>query len=124
MQHSNDIENTLLLNGFPRKYARSQQLHNNPSPPTQYESFTSLPYIRGVSDKIQRILNQIGIKVAMKPYLTISKYLPSLKDPLKETEISGLVYQVPCHDCGSVYIGQTKRDLNSRIGEHKRAFKF
>ena len=77
-----------------------------------------------MSDKIQRILNQIGIKVAMKPWLTIGRYLPSPKDPLKETEISGLVYQVSCHDCGAVYIGQTKRDLNSRIGEHKRAFKF
>ena len=97
---------------------------NPPSPSPKYESFTSLPYIREVSDTIRRILNQIGIKVAMKPYLTIGNYLPSLKDPLKESEISGLVYQVPCHDCGSVYIGQTKRDLKSRIGERKRAFKF
>ena len=60
----------------------------------------------------------------MKLFLTISKYLPSLKDPLKETEISGLIYQVPCHDCGSVYIGQTKRDLKSSIDEHKRLLDF
>ena len=83
LQHSKDIKNTLLLNGFPRKYARLQPPRDNSSPQPEYESFTCLPYIRGVSDKIQRILNKIGIKVAMKPYLTIGKYLPSPKDPLK-----------------------------------------
>ena len=34
-----------------------------------------------------------------------------------------LVYQVPCRDCSIVYIGQTKRDLKSRLDEHIRAIK-
>ena len=74
-------------------------------------------------DKIQRIQNEVGVKVAMKPDLTIRKLLPSLKDPLDNSEKSCLVYQVPCRDCSFVYIGQTKRDLKSRLDEHKRAIK-
>jgi len=35
-----------------------------------------------------------------------------------------IVYQVLRHDCDSVYIGQTKRDLKSRLAEHKRAIKY
>ena len=31
-----------------------------------------------------------------------------------------LVYQVPC-DCGLVYIGETKRRLETRLKEHKDA---
>ena len=59
----------------------------------------------------------------MRPFLTIGKYLPSPKDPINQNEISGIVYQVSCEDCDFLYIGQTKRDLKSRIMEHKRAFK-
>ena len=33
------------------------------------------------------------------------------------------MYKIPCADCEFVYIGQTKRDLKSRIAEHKRAVK-
>ena len=34
-----------------------------------------------------------------------------------------LVYEVSCQNCPFVYIGQTKRDLKSRIKEHQRAIK-
>jgi len=37
-------------------------------------SFTCLPYIRGDSDKIQRILNEVGVRVEMHPFLNIGKY--------------------------------------------------
>ena len=34
-----------------------------------------------------------------------------------------VVYQVLCSDCNFVYIGLTKRDLKSRLAEHKLAIK-
>ena len=67
--------------------------------------------------------DEVGIKIAMKPHLTIRKLLPSLKEPSDNSEKSCLVYQVPYHHCSFVYIGQTKRDLKSRLDEHKRAIK-
>ena len=51
----------------------------------------------------------------MKPIHTIGRILPSPKDSLTLEEKSCLVYQVPCFDCDFVYIGQTKRDLKSRL---------
>ena len=33
----------------------------------------------------------------------------------------GVVYEVPCKDCPSVYIGETGRTLEKRISEHKTA---
>jgi len=58
-----------------------------------------------------------------KPLL---KFCSLLKIPIPQTceEKSCIVYQVPCSDCEFVYIGQTKRDLKSRLAEHKRAIKF
>ena len=63
------------------------------------------------------------MKVAMKPIHTIGRILPSPNDPLTLEEKSCLVYQVPCFDCDFVYIGQTKRDLKSRLAEHKLAIR-
>ena len=118
MQHS------LTLNGFSCKFS-CLALKEKPRRPTKsFKSFTSLPYIHGTTDKIQRVLNDVGVRVAMKPFVTIGKSLPSPKDPVDVNEITGIIYQVPCHDCPFVYIGQTKRDLKSRLSEHKRAIKY
>ena len=114
----------LALNGYPRKCFCGQRKMTDRSLPTRsFECFISIPYIQGVSDKIQRVLNEVGVKIAMKPHLTRRKLLPSPKDPFDYNEKSCLVYQVPCRDCSFVYIGQTKRDLKSRLDEHKRAIK-
>ena len=40
------------------------------------------------------------------------------QDPLEKK--SNIVYQVPC-SCGRVYIGETKRALETRMKEHKAA---
>ena len=52
-----------------------------------------------------------------KFFLKIGRFLPSLIDETNHTEKSNLVYKVPCQNCAFVYIGQTKRDLKSRIKE-------
>ena len=75
-----NIRNTLRLNGFPTRTtfltSSRQQSHN-----TQYNHFTSIPYIQGTSEKVRRILNEAGVKVAMRPVRTIGQILPSPKDP-------------------------------------------
>ena len=59
----------------------------------------------------------------MKLIQTIGQYLPSPKDHITTEEITCIVYEVPCKDCDLVYVGQTKRNLNSRLKEHQRAIK-
>ena len=117
-----NIRNTLRLNGFPTRttfLTSSQQQSRN----TQYNHFTSIPYIQGTSEKVRRILNEAGVKVDMRPVRTIGQILPFPKDPHNPEEKSCVVYQVPCSDCNFVYIGQTKRDLKSRLAEHKLTIK-
>ena len=59
----------------------------------------------------------------MKSVKTIGQLLPSPKDTIHQHEKSQLVYRIPCKDCNFIYVGQTKRDLKSRVAEHKRAVK-
>ena len=73
-----------------------------------FSAFTTLPYIQEVSDKIQRVLNSVGVKVALEPLLTIGRYLSSLKDLILTNEKSCLIYKIQCNDCEFSYIGQAK----------------
>ena len=118
------MQHTLTLNGFSRRFSclalkeKPRRLTNS------FKSFTCLPHIHGTTDKIQCFLNDVGVRVAMRPLVTIGESLPSPKDPLDVNELTGIIYQVSCHDCRFVYIGQTKRDLKSQLLEHKRAIKY
>ena len=42
------------------------------------------------------------------------------KDKPDKLDKSGVVYQINCQDCDSVYVGETERNLRKRIVEHKR----
>ena len=111
----------MVLYGFSTKttfLTSSRQQFQN----TQYNHFTFIPYIQGTSKNVKRILNGAGVKIALKPDLTIGQDLSSKKSHNPE-EKSGVVYQVPCSDCNFVCIGQTKRDLKSRLAEHELAIK-
>ena len=124
--HFDLTKKTLTLNGFPARFSNPFSKSKTDKPASTqltFSGFTTLPYIKGVSDKIKRILLETGVQVAFKPFLTTGRFLPSLKDEINHNEKSNLVYEVPCQNCPFVYIGQTKRDLKSRIKEHQRAIK-
>ena len=73
----------------PRKnFCGRHKVTNRSLPIRSFESFTLIPYIQGVSDKIQHISNEVGVKVALKPHLTIRELLPSQKDSLDNSKKS------------------------------------
>ena len=43
--------------------------------------------------------------------------------PIPEERKRGVVYEVPCKGCHQTYIGETKRTLKVRLGEHKQVVK-
>ena len=117
------VLSVLQLNGFPLRHSYPTPKVKQRNTTRHLKHFTSVPYVQGTSECIGRILNKAGVKVAMKPVETIGNILTSPKDPIAEHEKSRLVYKIPCADCEFVYVGQMKRDLKSRVAEHKRAIK-
>ena len=115
-----EIKEVLSLNRFPTKFSRYKKACKHTSPDSQhsFSAFTTLPYIQGVSNKIQRVLNSVGVKAALKPLFTIGRYLPSLKDFVLTSEKSCLIYKIPHNDCEFSYIRQNKRDLKTRFLKH------
>ena len=63
---------------------------------------TFLPYVQGVTEPIQRVLQQIGVGAAMKPNFPLSSKFRKPKDCVLDHEKSGLVYQISSCDCDAV----------------------
>ena len=59
----------------------------------------------------------------MKPHMTLKGMLVYPKDKCTPQENAGVMYQVPCKDCPSVYTGVTERRYGLREKEHKRDIK-
>ena len=80
-----------------------------------------LPYSKGTTEQLKRVLCKHKFKVAMKPMFTLRSQLMRPKDALGELKQSGVVYSVPCEDCDVKYIGETGRAFRTRQDEHERA---
>ena len=81
----------------------------------------TIPYAKGTSETIQRILQPYNIRVAHKPITTLRQLLTKVKGKDKPNCRQGAVYKIKCCDCQATYIGETGRNLNARLTEHKRA---
>ena len=91
--------------------------NRNPTP----VSTVTIPYIKGTSETISRILQPYNIRVAQKPTTTLRHLLTNVKDRDEPNNRQGAVYKIKCSECQASYIGETGRNLNTRLTEHKRA---
>ena len=93
--------------------------YRNPTPVTT----VTIPYIKGTSETISRILQPYNIRVAHKPTITLRQLLTNVKDKDEPNNRQGAVYKIRFSDCYASYIGETGRNLTTRLTEHKRATK-
>ena len=76
------------------------------------KSFASLPYIKGVTEPLTRVLKKHDITVVNKPLITLQQQFPAPKfRPSLESQ-TNVVYKIPCGDCSWCYIGETGRAFN------------
>ena len=75
-----------------------------------------LPYVKGLSEKVSRMLKKKKISTAMRPHTTLRQLLVHPKDKLEPGEG---VYTIACGNCEKKYIGETKRKLSVRVKEHR-----
>ena len=81
----------------------------------------TIPHIKGISETILCILQPFNIRVAHKPITTLRQLLTNVKDKDEPRNRQRAVYKINCSDCHASYIGETGRNLATRLTEHKRA---
>jgi len=119
------LQTTLRQNGYLElqvNKAFRQQLarrnHDRPrQPPDEEPKRVYLPYVKGTTDKIERILRKHELKTVFKPMNKLQTLLRPVKDIIPLATPG--VYEIPC-SCGAVYVGETKRLISTRLQEHIR----
>ena len=91
--------------------------------PTNNQSFAVLPYIRGITEPLTRILKSHDIRVTNKPIKTLQQEFPVPKFRPRADDQCNVVYKIPCGSCPWSYIGEKKRSFSTRRKEHIRNIK-
>ena len=78
-----------------------QSCSNNSLPLT---TTATIPYTRGTSETIARILRSYNIRVAHTPMFSLRRLLTNVKDKDEPEDRPGAVYKIKCSDCqGHLY---------------------
>ncbi|BHF66377.1 hypothetical protein SprV_0200939400 [Sparganum proliferum] len=116
------LRRVFKANGYPRNFVNRCIRKRDERPNrTDTKSWQALPCVKNVSEAVGRLLAPFGVGVAHRPEATIRRLVMEPKDPLPRPETSGVVYRIWC-SCGqSNYVGETGRQLRTRMAEHTAA---
>ena len=74
-----------------------------------------------MSEKILCILQPFNICVTHKPTTPQHQSLTNIKDKDELKNRQEAIYKIDCPDCQASYIGETGRNLETRLTEHRQA---
>ncbi|XP_033099241.1 uncharacterized protein LOC117102900 [Anneissia japonica] len=110
------VKAALKLNGYHTRDIATPRPSNRLDNAESRKS-VCLPYLGQLSHRIQCILSQADVKVFHSAPNKLSPTLQTHKNKPPAQSQPG-VYRIPC-ECGKVYIGETGRDLRTRLKEHQ-----
>ena len=83
-------------------------------PQNQKKIYASTPYIKGISERLQRAFKSHEVTLIHKPVNSLRSQLVRVKDTTVNLKKCGTVYQIHCE-----YVGETARSLEIRVKEHQ-----
>ena len=76
---------------------------------------------KGISENIARIDKKFNVKLVHSKGKSLKNmFMRNIIISLEKHKQSGVVYRVTCGDCGSQYVGETGRSLETRMVEHRQ----
>ncbi|XP_067205235.1 uncharacterized protein [Linepithema humile] len=127
------IINILLNNGYPLPfifngirerikyyiYNNRRLLLDNDVNDEDNKRFFVLPYANIVSKKIKHITKKYKFRLAHTIPNKLNTFIKRHKDIAEKDSHNDIVYKISCNDCNVTYVGQSKRQLRTRVDEHR-----
>ena len=106
----------LKINGYTSHFIDNacEAKQNHQDQASEPRGYTSIPYYKGVSERVKRTIASMNIQTAFKPMLTLGNVFRKPKDRPTEAQVKGIVYKVKCKFCEFLHIGESKRSWNPR----------
>ena len=120
LEEIRNVKAALRKNGYPKSIVNKSFSNSNRINPQENNfKYISAPYIKGTSERINRILKIFDIRLGHKPTNTLRSKLCNLKDKRRSQDAYDAIYKINCTDCDQVYIGETSKNLHARVKEHE-----
>ena len=78
-----------------------------------------VPHKRSTLEAVIRVLITPSFGVAFRKGKSIGRELVHLKDNITEEQTNNCLYELTCEKCPMVCIGETGRELQSRVAGHR-----
>ena len=115
------LKSVFINCGYPIGFVEKNMNPVRPSKKRDIPTTTvSIPYVKGVSEKIRSILKRFDTKVYFQKHCTIGRLLCKNSPEYAKEEQKNLVYEISCKDCPKSYVGMTERKVKSRMKEHQK----
>ena len=117
-----DTVNQRIKNLIKNRHITHKVLADNVSA-NESASWLTVPFIPFHTEKFKRF-NKNDIRVAFHSPNKLGKYIKVQKDICPRTSKSNVVYKISCNNCDASYVGQTSRQLKTRITEHRNHIRY
>jgi len=101
-----------MLRNIVTNYGVNSTIERDPTKPV-----VRIPWIPVIGPKLRKTLKKYGCSVIFSSGRNLKDMLCNHKTPLPKNSGSG-VYKLEC-ECSSVYVGETKKQIRTRIKEHE-----
>jgi len=80
--------------------------------------FFVIPYVKNISEITASIFDRSAFTVGFRSLNRLDNIIRVQKDRTEHTMKNNIVYKINCNNCAASYVGQTKRQMKTRIREH------
>lgn len=134
-ENFNLIVNILLDNNYPLKFIfnvinqrmnyyihknTKNTIKNNNNKKGNQNRFFALLYVNIVSDKLKFIIKKYEFRATHTINNSLKRFIKKHKDKNEKLTNCNIIYKIPC---GAIYVGQSKRQMKTRLKEHRNAVK-
>jgi hypothetical protein len=114
-----NVRKALSVNGYTSAFINSvaskSESSNKLTSVAEPKGYACIPYVKGISERVNRILTGANIRTAYKPSTTFGGIFKKPKDRPSKTQVKGIVYKFKCKTCNFLYIGKVK-DHGNPVG--------
>ena len=79
-----------------------------------HRGMVTLPYIRDVTEKVQRAIKKHLISTPVKPHIKLRQVFVHPKDRIQPEKKCDVIHEIQCLSCNKTYIGETGRAFGTR----------
>jgi len=82
-----------------------------------------LPFVQPLSQFISSNIDRSKAYIGFRCLNKLDRFIKGHKDVDHTSLKNNVIYKISCNNCDATYVGQTKRQLRTRIREHKNNIK-